>query len=203
MSEYVCRMPYCGEIVLRRGDVCEGCWTMRRVHLLELPDLYVRAYALLTPGSQAQALTTIHVSRPAAPVPFSLVIYDALEGAYATVLTWATYLCVETGMTLWVRSYVTGKGFAECVKLLREYDSCLANRSYVGDYVYDLYVAYRRLVTQTSSFATRRLSCACPSCDGGVVLSRNADEYAVCLTCGATWGHSQIPLLDRSTREVA
>lgn len=202
MNIYDCVLPWCHAEVYARGACCDDCWADRRGQLVGLPDLYAMTYAMLTPGSRLQEITTINVNvDPAAPV--NLVALDALQYGYQRLAGWAAwvYRLGRTGAPTLAR-YSTGAGFALVVGTLLEHDHRLATRDYAGEYVLDVWTAYRRLAVQCLPTGPRHLDVPCPDCGMATVLTRHADEYAVCLTCSRTWPHSKLPHLRQAQRTV-
>lgn len=199
MTTYECLMPNCRLEVYRPRDVCEPCWQDRRSQLTALPELYAMNYALLTPGSRLQEITTIHVEQPASSMPFSLVIFDTLEQAFGVIAGWGTWVRQKANVP-YIPAHTTGKRFALAVYDLTAYDYKIANAEYAGTYVMDVWTVYRRLVVQCLPTAPRHLSIACPVCDHATVLTRHADEFAACLTCATVWPHSQLPIMSKRGR---
>lgn len=202
MTVYECLMPYCRADVYDRRGCCDDCWEDRRGQLASLPDLYAMTYAMLTPGSRLLDITLIVVkAEPAAPV--NLVALDTLQHSYDRLRGWAAWsLRLTSGEPLALRNATTGAGFLRVVRVLQLHDHRLALGDFAGDYVFDVWTAYRRFVVQCLSTAPRRLEVSCPVCDTRTVLTRHADEYALCLTCGTEWPHSQLPMLRRQAQRT-
>lgn len=191
-----CRLPYCHVEVDPWRDTCEDCWEDRKGQLASLPDLYVMTYAMLTPGSRQLDLNLINVRGIDPAAPISLVAYDALAHSYARLAGWAQWAARLAGLPrLNLTAYTTGRGFATVVRTLQAHDTRFAAATYAGDYVMDVWAAYRRMVIQCVAQEPRHLSVACPECEATSVVTRHADEYAMCLTCGTQWPHSQLSRL--------
>jgi ribosomal protein S27E len=196
MSTYECLMPNCQEVVYRRRDVCEPCWQDRTSQLAALPELYVMTYALLTPGSRIQEISTIHLSPPESQVPFSLVAYDSLEQAWGTLAGWASWLRSKTG-DAFRQAFTTGERFIISVDYLRRHDRHLGLSDFAGDYVLDIWTVYRRLAVQCLPTEPRHLATPCPTCENATIVTRHADEYAACLTCATVWPHSALSIIGK------
>jgi ribosomal protein S27E len=194
---YECHLPYCRAEVYGRHAVCEDCWADRRRQLGALPDLYVLAHAMLTPGSRQQEISTIHVG-PTPSVPCNLVILDALTLGYQRLAGWATWAArLARTPEPELRRHTSGQGFLTVVRTLLTHDHRLATTDSAGEYVLDVWVTYRRLLVQVVDTAPRSLGVDCPECGARTVLSRHADEYAICLTCAYVWPHSRFAALRR------
>jgi len=202
MVTYECLMPRCHAEVYRRHDVCEDCWEDRRGQLTALPDLYVMTYAMLTPGSRIVDINQIHVAAVDPGVPINLVALDTLTWAVDRLRGWANWALSRQGREGLPLGYTMGKRFLMAVRTLQAYDHRFATTDFAGDYVLDVWTVYRRLVVQCLSTEPRSLMVPCPVCDVPTVLTRHADEYAQCLTCGTEWPHSQLPMLRRQTQKV-
>lgn len=199
-----CLMHRCRADVLLDGDVCEDCWSDRRGQLASLPDLYLGAYAQLAPGAKAVDIMGVNVRSIDPAAPLNLVVLDTLNCGYAKLTTWATWAARLANLPRPMFSrYTTGRSFLTAVHLLLQHDGRFALASYAGEYVLDIWTVYRRLVVQCVSTSPRHLGVACPSCHTTSVVSRHADEYAVCLTCGDEWSHSQFPKLRQIAQRVA
>lgn len=200
MAVYECVMPHCRADVYRQRDCCDDCWEDRRGQLASLPDLYVMTYAMLMPGSRMQEISDIHVDRIDPPAPLNLVALDTLEYGYARLAAWAAWACRLANVeVLRLTRYTTGAGFLRVVHALQVYDSKLAI-GWSGEYALDVWTAYRRFAMQCLPTESRNLEVPCPVCFSISVLTRHADEYAMCLTCGTTWPHSQLPMLRRQAQ---
>jgi len=196
MSTYECLMPNCREVVYRHRDVCEPCWQDRRSQLDALPELYVMTYAMLTPGSRIQEITTIHVEKPGSQVPFSLVTFDVLEYTFATIVGWSAWLRSTLGLKeQW--GFTTGERFAYAAENLRRHDHRIGQTDFAGDYALDVWTVYRRLVVQCLPTEPRHLDAPCPTCENATVVTRHADEYATCLTCATVWPHSRLSIIGK------
>lgn len=204
MNVYECLMPYCRAEVYERHACCDDCWSDRHALLWAMPDLYVMTYAMLTPGSRQQEISTIHMASIDPAAPINLVAYDTLAYGYERLAGWAVWVWAIAGKgKLELRTYTTGKGFLTVVHTLLQLDHKLALTDFAGQYVMDVWTAYRRLVVQCVSTEPRHLGAPCPRCDAATLVSRHADEYVVCLTCGNTWAHSQLPMLRRQAQRTA
>lgn len=194
MTTYECLMPHCRAETYRRRDVCDPCWQDRRPQLEAMPELYVMTYALLTPGSRIQEITTIHLAKPDSSMPFSLVAFDTLEHAYGAMVSWAAWLYAKNGLKV-TGKRTTGEMFSWAVDTLRRHDRHLGQSDFAGDYTLDIWTVYRRLALQCLPTGPRNLYVACPVCGAATVITRHADEYAACLTCATEWPHSQLPIM--------
>lgn len=204
MNVYECLMPYCRAEVYERQACCDDCWEDRRALLWALPDLYVMTYAMLTPGSRQQEISTIHVASVDPAAPINLVAYDTLAYSYDRLAAWAVWTWSMTGRgQLALHHHTSGKGFLTVVHTLIQFDHRLALTDFAGAYVMDVWTAYRRMVVQCVSVEPRHLGVPCPECDAATLVSRHADEYVMCLTCGHTWPHSQMPMLRRQAQRTA
>lgn len=199
MITYECLMPYCRAEVYKRRDCCEDCWADRHGQLDSMPDLYCMTYAMLMPGSSMLDISLIVVDVwPGTSI--NLVALDTLQYGYDRLRAWATWLSRGELNTARVSN---GRGFLRVVRLLQATDSRLATTDFAGDYVLDVWTAYRRFVMQCLPTEPRNLSVPCPVCRAATVLTRHADEYAFCLTCGTEWPHSQLPMLRRQAQRTA
>lgn len=204
MTTYECLMPYCRAEVYERQACCDPCWEDRRALLSALPDLYVMTYAMLTPGSRMQEIREIHVPALDPAAPINLVAYDTLAYSYDRLAAWATWVWASAGEGhLALKRYTSGQGFLTVVRTLVQLDHKLALTDFAGAYVLDVWTAYRRLVVQCVSTEPRHLGAPCPDCDAATLVSRHADEFVMCLTCGNTWPHSQMPMLRRQAQRTA
>lgn len=203
MTTFECLMPHCRADVYERHQCCDDCWEDRRGQLASLPDLYVMTYAMLTPGSRMQEIAGINVSQPFSAAPVNLVALDSLIYGYERLSGWAAWSCRLAHVEEPVLSRLTsGAAFMRVVNLLQAHDTKLAI-NYSGEYALDVLTAYRRFVIQCVPTEPRNLSVPCPVCDSSTVLTRHADEYALCLTCGTIWPHSQLPMLRRQAQRTA
>lgn len=203
MNAYECLMPYCRAEVYERQACCDDCWADRRALLWALPDLYVMTYAMLTPGSRQQEINTIHVPALDPAAPMNLVAYDTLVYGYDRLTAWAAWATRLSGYgNPAISKYTSGRGFAIAVRVLLLTDHGFALKGYAGAYVFDVWTTYRRMVVQCVSTEPRHLGAACPDCGAATLLSRHADEHVVCLTCGNTWPHSQLPMLRRQAQRT-
>jgi ribosomal protein S27E len=201
MSTYECLMPHCHADVYERHECCDDCWEDRRGQLASLPDLYVMTYAMLTPGSRMQEIADIHVAAVDPAAPINLVALDSLMYGYQRLSGWAAWARRRAGAgDLRLSRHTSGAAFLTVVRVLQLHDGKLVRWS--GEYVLDVWTTYRRLVIQTLPAEPRHLSVPCPVCDCATVLTRHADEYALCLTCGTTWPHSQLPMLRRQAQRA-
>jgi len=198
-----CLMLHCRTEVYEHGACCDDCWNDRRNLLAALPDLYVMTYAMLTPGSRQQEINTIHVPAIDPAAPINLVAHDTLELGYARLSGWAVYASQRAGkIPPDLKVYTSGRGFLTVVQTLLAYDHKLALGGFAGSYVMDVWTAYRRLVVQCVSTEPRHLEPPCPDCGAATLITRHADEYAMCLTCGNRWPHSQLPKLRRQAQRM-
>jgi ribosomal protein S27E len=201
MNVYECLMPYCNAEVYARRDVCDICWEDRRGQLDALPNLYVMTYAMLMPGSRQMEISHIHVPQVDPGVPINLVALDSLTYGLERLGAWASWAAQLAGQpTFKLRVWTTGKTFLTVVETLQAYDHRFASKDFAGEYCLDVWTTYRRLVVQCVSSEPRSLGVTCPVCDMRTVLTRHADEYALCLTCATTWPHSQLPKLRHAQR---
>lgn len=191
MSEWTCRMPYCDTAVGRPSDVCDECWEDRHRQLDELPGLWVLTHALLTPHRTVQEITGIRVSQPGPGVVFSMVAFDILEATYTTITDWAMVV-MHSEETVRFASGPNGTDLAAAVKTLRARDGKLGSWPHAARYVTDLYRTYRRLVAFVREDSAELIRKPCPVCDFTSVVTRHADEFAVCMTCHTTWPASRI-----------
>lgn len=201
MSTFRCRMPYCtGETWQIRG-VCDDCFLHRIDQLRGMGDLYARCYAQLVPGARIVAAERVRLPSPTGAVPLNIGVYDAMEYAAQVIGTWAN-LARPSRTHAYVKSW-SGALFVANVKLLLRSDHRIVT-SYVGpDYIHDVHSVYRRMVQIANPCESRRLTRPCPMCDNVSILARNAGEYAVCLTCGARWSHSQLLILEQQAHRIA
>lgn len=197
VNVFECLMPYCRAEVYARGDCCEDCWADRVGQLESLPELYVMTYAMLTPGSRQQEINTIHMAAIDPAAPINLVALDTLTYSYSRLAGWAAYVYP---CRLNLTGYTSGKAFVTAVGILQSNDHKLALTQFAGGYVLDVFVAYRRLVVQCVPNGPRHLDAACPDCAAATLVTRHADEYVMCLTCGSTWPHSFGQLIQRTRR---
>lgn len=203
VAVYECRMPYCTDEVYAPGEVCDGCWDYRLVELRALPNLYVRVYAQLEPGSKVSDISQIHVENPEPGAPINLAAFDALQWAYASITVWARYAAQLHGHRFITAEHTTGAAFVDAIEILLEYDSRFATRFEAGDYVDEVHRVYRGLVRLAAPAPTRVIATPCPHCDAMTLVARNAEEYAACLTCHNMWAHSRIPNLNNQSLEQA
>lgn len=201
MSVYWCALPRCTEEVTLSGSVCDICWFDRERQLDEMVDLYVRVHALLTPGRDRVPCDFIRMPQVGSAAPLNMAAFTTLEFATKKLVGWAVYLEAMRGR-IWrgLAELPWGPAFAHAVHLLRRGDAYFAQASYAGDYVIEVYTAYRRLVELASPCESRRLRLPCVVCDCVSVVARNADEYAACLTCGTRWTQAQLLAVTRSAQ---
>lgn len=202
MTVYECLMPYCRTDVYSRHECCDDCWEDRRGQLDSLPDLYVMTHAMLTPGSRQQEIVDIQMTSVDPSAPINLVALDTLIYGYQRLAGWAAWACKMAGAPeLRLVRLTSGAGFLRVVRVLQAHDGKLI--PYSGEYVLDVWTAYRRFIVQCLSTEPRNLAVPCPVCDAATVLTRHADEYALCLTCGTQWPHSQLPMLRRRAQRAS
>lgn len=200
MSVYRCALPRCTEDVTVGGSVCDICWFDRERQLDAMIDLYVRTYALLIPGRDRVPCDFIRMPRVGSTAPLNMAAFTTLEFATKKLVGWATYLESRRGRAFTgLTSLGWGEAFACAVDLLRRGDAYFAQRSYAAEYVLCVYAVYRRLIELTAPCESRRLRLPCVVCSALSVVSRNADEYAACLTCGASWTQAQLLAVTAST----
>lgn len=199
---YECLMPHCRAQVFGSGACCEDCWADRRSQLDALPELYVMVSALLTPGSRQQDIYTINLPSPDPAAPINLVALDSLTDGCGRLAAWADYVRRRAGQDRLLGPVTMGRTFRVAVGLLLAHDHRLALSVYAGGYVLDVWTIYRRLAVQCVDTAPRHLGAVCPDCASATLITRHADEYALCLTCGNTWPHSQLPMLHRTAQRT-
>lgn len=202
MNTYECLMPRCHAEVYSRHDVCDDCWEDRHSQLTALPDLYVMTYAMLTPGSRMLEINAIHVAAVDPGVPINLVALDTLIWSADRLAGWADWALARQGRPKMESRWGTGRRFLEATQILQCHDHRFATTDFAGDYVLDVWTVYRRLVVQCLPTEPRSLMVPCPDCDMPTVITRHADEYAMCLTCGTVWPHSQLPMLRRHVQKA-
>jgi len=193
MSVYRCALPRCTEDVTMAGSVCDICWFDRERQLDAMVDLYVQVHALLTPGRDRVPCDYIRMPKMGSAAPLNMAAFTALEYATKKLAGWAVYLESRRGRAFTgLAGYPWGPAFAYSVDLLRRGDSFFAQHSYAAEYVITVYSVYRRLIEVAAPCESRRLRLPCVLCSAVSVVSRNADEYAGCLTCGGLWTQAQL-----------
>lgn len=199
MATYECLLPYCKAIVYDRNGVCEDCWAARLRQLDALPDLYGLCWDKLPTMRGFRPSEITATASPEAGLPINLTIHDALQWAYGKLAAWARWINQKAhGAEYLPAITVTAPRFAQTVRILRWHDTVMGTDPYGGVYVADVHQTYRRLVVLCQPTEPRHLDVTCPVCARTTVLTRHADEYAVCLTCASVWPYSQFPMLRKA-----